>query len=151
MAYIEIGGPLHSIATGNIVAYTDEIQDRIQNKKQSQINIELSEKLLQCVKTIVKDENQDILYFKDGENNVIYSLDLSVVGGTVKDITNSSGQITIKYNNGKQDLVLDVFNKNNYYTKNELNSLQENNWVIPQATLENLLEENGFDFNEINV
>ena len=144
MAYIEIGGPLHSIATGNIVAYTDEIQDRIQNKKQSQINIDLSEKLLQCVKTIVKDENQDILYFKEGENNVIYALDLSVVGGTVKDITNSSGQITIKYNNGKQDLVLDVFDKNSYYTKTEIDTMQSTTWVISQNSLDALLRETGF-------
>lgn len=144
MAYIEIGGPLHSIATGNIVAYTDEIQDRIQNKKQSQINIELSEKLLQCVKTIVKDENQDILYFKDGEGNIIYSLDLSVVGGTVKDITNSNGQITIKYNNGKQDLVLDVFDKNSYYTKTDIDTMQSTTWVISQNSLDALLRETGF-------
>ena len=144
MAYIEIGGPLHSIATGNIVAYTDEIQDKTQNKKQSQINIELSEKLLQCVKTIVKDENQDILYFKDGENNIIYSLDLSIVGGTVKDITDSNGQITIKYNNGKQDLILDIFNKNSYYTKNEIDTMQANSWVINQNSLDALLRENGF-------
>lgn len=144
MAYIEIGGPLHSIATGNIVAYTDEIQDRIQNKKQSQINIDLSEKLLQCVKTIVKDENQDILYFKDGEGNIIYSLDLSVVGGTVKDITNSNGQITIKYNNGKQDLVLDVFDKNSYYTKTDIDTMQSTTWVISQNSLDALLRETGF-------
>ena len=144
MAYIEIGGPLHSIATGNIVAYTDEIQDKTQNKKQSQINIELSERLLQCVKTIVKDENQDILYFKDGENNIIYSLDLSVVGGSVKDITNSNGQITIKYNNGKQDLVLDVFDKSNYYTKTEIDTMQSTTWVISQNSLDALLRETGF-------
>lgn len=42
---INIGGRLHSIATGNVVAGADEILDDIQNKKQNLINQETSQKI----------------------------------------------------------------------------------------------------------
>lgn len=144
MAYIEIGGPLHSIATGNIVGYTDEVFDKAAGKRQNAINLEISEKVLQCVKSITYNEETDVLQFKDGNNNIVYSLDLSLTGGNVNDIVNSSGQIVIKYNDGTADLVLDIFDKNNYYTKTEINTLQSTTWVISQSSLDNLLRENGF-------
>lgn len=144
MAYIEIGGPLHSIATGNIAVYTDEVFDKTANKKQNAINLDISEKVLQCVKSITYNEETDVLQFKDGNNNIVYSLDLSLTRGNVYDIVNSSGQIVIKYNNGTADLVLDIFDKNNYYTKTEINTLQSTTWVISQNSLDNLLRENGF-------
>ena len=43
MANIEIGGRLHSTATGNVVTGANEVLDDIQNKKQQEINAELIE------------------------------------------------------------------------------------------------------------
>lgn len=42
---IAVGGTLHSIATGNIIAHADEIKDDSLNKKQSEINAEVNTKL----------------------------------------------------------------------------------------------------------
>lgn len=42
---IQVGGTLHSIATGNIIAHADEVMDEDYGKKQSVINQELSNRL----------------------------------------------------------------------------------------------------------
>lgn len=144
MAYIEIGGPLHSIASGNIVAYTEELFDKNLNKRQSVINLEVSEKILQAVKTIEYDEENDVLNFKNFKGDIVYSLDLSHTGGgggVIKNIIARDGKLIIKYNNDTPDLAVDIFVKENYYSKSEIDDLQENTWPIDQQTLDNLLDE----------
>lgn len=143
MAYIEIGGPLHSIATGNVSVYTDEVFDRELNERQSLINLEVSERILQAVKTIEYDEEHDVLNFKNFNGDIVYSLDLSNTGGggVIKNIITSGGKLIIKYNDDTPDLALDIFVKENYYTKQEIDDLQETTWPIAQETLDNLLDE----------
>lgn len=47
---IQVGGTLHSIATGNIIAHADEVMDEDYGKKQSVINQELSNRLTEELK-----------------------------------------------------------------------------------------------------
>lgn len=47
---IQVGGTLHSIATGNIIAHADEIMDEDYGKKQSVINQELNNRLTEELK-----------------------------------------------------------------------------------------------------
>ena len=47
---IQVGGTLHSIATGNIIAHADEIMDEDYGKRQSVINQELSNRLTEELK-----------------------------------------------------------------------------------------------------
>ena len=47
---IQVGGTLHSIATGNIIAHADEVMDEDYGKKQSEINQELSSRLTEELK-----------------------------------------------------------------------------------------------------
>lgn len=47
---IQVGGTLHSIATGNVIAHADEIMDEDYGKKQSIINQELSNRLTEELK-----------------------------------------------------------------------------------------------------
>lgn len=42
---IKVGGTLHSIATGNIIAHADEIMDENLGKNQSAINQEIRENI----------------------------------------------------------------------------------------------------------
>lgn len=122
---------------------SEEVFDKHFNKKQNTINVELSEKIQQLIKTIECDSNNN-LQFKDGDGNIVYSLDLSLTGGTVNDIISNNEQIIIKYNGEQPDLVLNIFDKNNYYTKEQIDNLQEHSWVISQNSLDNLLRETGF-------
>ena len=47
---IQVGGTLHSIATGNIIAHADEVMDEDYGKKQSVINQELGNRLTEELK-----------------------------------------------------------------------------------------------------
>ena len=47
---IQVGGTLHSIATGNIIAHADEVMDEDYGKRQSVINQELSNRLTEELK-----------------------------------------------------------------------------------------------------
>lgn len=47
---VQVGGTLHSIATGNIIAHADEVMDEDYGKKQSVINQELSNRLTEELK-----------------------------------------------------------------------------------------------------
>lgn len=47
---IQVGGTLHSIATGNIIAHADEVMDEDYGKKQSVINQELNNRLTEELK-----------------------------------------------------------------------------------------------------
>lgn len=141
MAYIEIGGPLHSIASGNIAVYTNEAFDKTLNKKQNVINLEVSERLLQAVTRIEYDSINDALVFKNYEGDIIYTLQLDRSGGLVKNIIESGGKVIIKYFNDIPDLVLDVFIKDDYYTKAQIDNLQENVWPIEEEVLDELLDE----------
>lgn len=64
MADINIGGILHSVATGNVVARADEILDESRGKKQSQINTETDAALAE---RYIKDET----YSKTELNSLI--------------------------------------------------------------------------------
>lgn len=57
MANINIGGRLHSTATGNVVAGANEILDDVKGKKQSVINQETDEALADKQATLVSGEN----------------------------------------------------------------------------------------------
>lgn len=47
---IQVGGTLHSIATGNVIAHADEVMDEDYGKKQSVINQELNNRLTEELK-----------------------------------------------------------------------------------------------------
>ena len=65
MANIDIGGRLHSTATGNVVAGANEILDDNEQKKQSEINAELKAGLNEAIESIphnVSELNNDVNY-----------------------------------------------------------------------------------------
>lgn len=141
MAYIEIGGPLHSIASGNVAVYTEEAFDKGLNKKQHVINLEVSEKILQAVKDIEYDSINDVLVFKNFNGDIVYVLHLDRTGSLVKNIIENNNKLVIKYYNDIPDLEVDVFIKDNYYSKAQIDNLQENVWPIGQEALDELLDE----------
>lgn len=57
---INVGGRLHSIATGNVLAGANEILDDTKNKKQSEVNAEVDTKLTQLENTVDALQKQDI-------------------------------------------------------------------------------------------
>lgn len=68
MADINIGGTLHSVATGNVVARADEIKDTTKDKKQDVINAEVDEALTEHAGLIAQLQQQ---YATINRNEVI--------------------------------------------------------------------------------
>lgn len=73
---IQVGGTLHSIATGNVIAHADEVMDEDYGKKQSVINQELNNRLTEELKgylpltggTITSESGQLILQLVSSGN-----------------------------------------------------------------------------------
>lgn len=98
---IQVGGTLHSIATGNIIAHADEIMDEDYGKKQSVINQELNNRL--------PEELKGYLPLSGGimSGNITFpntlgiliqnktNTDLLNAGGGTTSISNLAGQATL--------------------------------------------------------
>lgn len=91
MADINVGGTIHSTATGNVAVRADEVLDTTQNKKQSVINHEVNNELI--------DHNSRINAL-DEQNYKTYT---ASSGQSLSDILPATGETDTIYRVGKWD------------------------------------------------
>lgn len=106
---IFVGGTLHSIATGNIIAHADEIKDDVLNKNQQEINAEIKSKIEELVITgeagVTREDlaNEYHIAGLDDDNNLSITGKVAAEGIKIDEIlpkttTAEIGTTTNKFN-----------------------------------------------------
>ena len=124
---IQVGGTLHSIATGNVIAHADEIMDEDYGKKQSIINQELSNRLTEELKGYLPLTGGTLTGGLTINDNVTAN-GYSIPDKFSTDLLNASGSTT-----SISDILAEVPapDLSSYATKDELNGYLKSNMGIP--------------------
>lgn len=139
---INIGGRLHSVAVGNVLAGADEISDDLKGKKQSQINAEVDaaiDALQEGVENAGKVDDvkvNGVSVLEEKEANII-------VPTKVSDLTNDSGyqdadDVQQAITEAIPTKVSDLDNDSEFATSNEVEdglSLKQDSITVEGETL----------------